>query len=235
MNTHHFSRLVSGRFASLCLLILLNLPLVAKGEITLYGAIEDYLRAQTQGLPGKVTYKIGELDPRTQLGACQSFEPFVPAGGRLWGKSTLGVRCLAPSTWTIYVPVHISINGNYLVSTRAMPAGQVVGAADIALRNGDLCRLPENTLNDPGQAIGKTVKNSFSAAQPLRSDLLIAPWAVQQGQSVKTLSNGPGFSVSSEGKALNNAIAGQIVQVRTPSGQTISGTARAGGIVEIAH
>ncbi len=226
---------VSRRFETLCLLTLLNLPLMAWGEIPLYGAIEDYLRAQTQGLPGKVTYKIGELDPRAQLGPCQSFEPFVPAGGRLWGKSTLGIRCLAPSTWTIYVPVHISINGNYLVSTRAMPAGQLVGSADIALRNGDLCRLPENTLNDPAQAIGKTVKNSFSAGQPLRSDLLIAPWAVQQGQRVKTLSNGSGFSVSSEGKALNNAIAGQIVQVRTPSGQTISGTAHAGGIVEIAH
>jgi flagella basal body P-ring formation protein FlgA len=58
---------------------------------------------------------------------------------------------------------------------------------------------------------------------------------VQQGQNVKTVSNGPGFSVSSEGKALSNAVAGQLVQVRTNSGETVSGIARPGGIVEVPH
>ena len=64
---------------------------------------------------------------------------------------------------------------------------------------------------------------------------MIAPWAVQQGQNVKTISSGAGFSVSSDGKALNNAAEGQVVQVRTNTGQTVSGIARPGGIVEISH
>jgi len=103
------------------------------------------------------------------------------------------------------------------------------------VRSGDLNTLPTNVLTDQAQALGKTVKNGFSAGQAIRSDLLIAPWAVQQGQSVKTEANGPGFTVSSEGKALNNALAGQVVQVRTNSGQTVSGIARPGGVVEITH
>jgi flagella basal body P-ring formation protein FlgA len=41
--------------------------------------------------------------------------------------------------------------------------------------------------------------------------------------------------VSSEGKALNNATDGQIAQVRTSSGQTVSGIARTGGIVEVLY
>jgi flagella basal body P-ring formation protein FlgA len=48
------------------------------------------------------------------------------------------------------------------------------------------------------------------------------------------VSNGNGFSVSAEGKAIGNAGDGQIVQVRTPSGTVISGTARTGGMVEVA-
>lgn len=217
----------------LCLLLLL--PLTALAQNTLHSTIDDYLRTQTQGLPGKITYTIGALDPRTQLGPCQAFEAFVPPGGKLWAKATLGVRCLGPSTWTIYVPVHISSSGNYLVSARALSAGQIVRETDIAIRSGDLSTLPMSILTDPAQAVGKTVKNGFAAGQPLRGDLLTAPWAVQQGQNIRTVSNGSGFSVSSEGKALNNAIAGQVVQVRTPSGQTVSGIARAGGIVEISH
>jgi flagella basal body P-ring formation protein FlgA len=58
---------------------------------------------------------------------------------------------------------------------------------------------------------------------------------VRQGQTVKTVSRGAGFSVSSEGRALHNAQEGQIVQVRTPSGQTVSGIARSGGIVEMSR
>jgi flagella basal body P-ring formation protein FlgA len=52
---------------------------------------------------------------------------------------------------------------------------------------------------------------------------------------VRITAKGPGFSVSSEGKALNNATEGQVVQVRTSSGQTVSGIARPSGIVEITN
>jgi flagella basal body P-ring formation protein FlgA len=56
---------------------------------------------------------------------------------------------------------------------------------------------------------------------------------VQQGQSVRLVSNGNGFSVSSEARAIGNAAEGQVVQVRTPAGAVVSGTARAGGLVEV--
>lgn len=215
--------------------LLLLIPLLAHAQTPLYNALNDYLRIQTQDLPGQVTYSIGQLDARTQLSECTAFEPFLPAGSKLWGNSTVGVRCLGPSNWTIYVPVKVNVSGKYLISARTMPAGYVISAADIVVRSGDLSTLPANIITDQAQAIGKTVKNGFAAGQPLRNDLLIAPWAVQQGQSVKTVSNGPGFSVSSEGKALNNALAGQVVQVRVASGQTVSGIARAGGIVEVSN
>ena len=215
--------------------LLLLAPLVAFAQSPLYSTVEDYLRTQTQGLPGKVTYSIGQLDTRTQLSPCNAFEPFLPAGSKLWGKSTVGVRCLGPSTWTVYLQVTVNVSGNYLISARTMPAGYVISAADVVVRSGDLSTLPANIITDQAQAIGKTVKNGFTAGQPLRNDQLLAPWAVQQGQSVRTISNGPGFSVSSEGKALNNALAGQVVQVRTASGQSVSGIARPGGVVEVSH
>ena len=217
--------------ASFLLCVLLSLP--AHAQNTLQATLDDYLRTQTQGLPGKVSYSIGQLEARTQLAPCAAFEPFLPAGSRLWGKSTVGVRCLGPATWTIYVPVQVNVAGNYLISARTMPAGYVLGAADVVVRSGDLARLPANVITDPAQAIGRTVKNGFAVGQPLRSDQLMTLWAVQQGQNVKTVSNGPGFSVSSEGKALNNAAAGQLVQVRTNNGQTVSGIARPGGVVEV--
>ena len=222
-------------FRLAALLFLLAFAPLSSAQNSLTDTLDHYLRTQTQGLPGKVSYSIGQLDPRTQLSPCNAFEPFLPAGSRLWGKGTIGVRCLGPSTWTVYVPVQVNVSGTYLVTTRPMTAGQLIGAADIVARSGDLSSLPANILTDQAQALGKTIKNGISAGQPLRSDFVIAPWAVQQGQSVRLVSKGSGFSVSSEGKALNNAADGQIIQVRTGSGQTVSGIARNGGIVEISY
>jgi flagella basal body P-ring formation protein FlgA len=67
----------------------------------------------------------------------------------------------------------------------------------------------------------------------VRSDLLRTPFAVQQGQSVKLVSAGPGFRVTAEGRALVNASQGQVAQVRTASGQTVSGIAMGDGSVEV--
>lgn len=224
------------RALALVLWLALPIPVVAQaGPSPLYRALDDYLRTQTQGLPGKVSYRITPLDSRTQLAACDAFEPFQPAGAAPWGKTTVGVRCLGPSSWTIYVQVQISVQSSYLVAARPMAAGQIVGAGDFVSRTGDLATLPATILVDAEQAVGRTVKIGLAAGQPLRSDQLIAPWAVQQGQTVKTVSRGAGFSVSGEGKALNNAQEGQVVQVRTPSGQTVSGIARPGGVVEVAY
>ena len=212
----------------------LALQAFAQGSQTpLYKAVEDYLRMQTQGLPGKISYRITPLDTRSQLSPCDAFEPFLPSGGAPWGRTTIGVRCLGPSAWTIYMQVQVSIHAKYLVAARPLTAGQIIGVNDFVSRSGDLGLLPATILMDAEQALGKTVKIGIAAGQPLRGDQLIAPWAVQQGQNVKTISRGAGFSVSSEGKALNNAVEGQMVQVRTPSGQTVSGIARTGGVVEI--
>lgn len=123
--------------------------------------------------------------------------------------------------------------GSYLITTRQLTPGQTVSSADLRTQSGDLGALPGNVVTDLAQAVGKTVKNGIAAGQPLRSDLLIAPWVVQQGQSVKLLLTGAGFTVSNEGKALNNASEGQIVQARTASGQVVSGVARGRGIVEV--
>ena len=215
---------------------LLTLPsVVAAQNESLYSTIDNYLQTQTKGLPGTVSHSIGRLDTRTQLSPCDAFEPFQPTGSRLWGKTTVGVRCLGPSAWTVYVPVQVRVSGNYLVAARTMPAGHVLGIDDIVARNGDLGTLPPNIVIDDRQAVGKTVKFGIAAGQALRGDQLIAPIVVQQGQNVKTIANGAGFSVSSEGRALNNATEGQRVQVRTTSGQTVSGIARANGVVEISY
>lgn len=193
---------------------------------------ERYVRQQTQGLPGKVQIKMGTLDV-TRLPPCTAHEGFSPSGTRLSGKTHVGVRCLGPAIWSVLVPVHIAITGNYVTTGRPLAAGQTIAASDLIVSTGDLSTMPTGILGDPKFAVGKTLRNSLGAGQPLRADQLVAPLVIRQGQTVRVTSAGPGFAVSSEGKAMNNAAEGQIAQIRMGSGQTVSGVAKADGSVEI--
>lgn len=199
----------------------------------IHQAVDQYLRQQTGGMPGKATYTIGGIDPRLVLPACANLDIFLPSGARLWGQGNLGVRCGGPTQWTIYVGVDVRISGNYLAAARAISPGQVLTSGDLAVQSGDLTLLPQGVLASPEAAVGRIAVSSITAGQALRHDQLRAPLAVQQGQSVKLLSGGNGFRVSAEGRALNNAQEGQVAQVRTGGGQTVSGVARAGGTVEV--
>ena len=197
--------------------------------------VESYVRKEAAGLPGELSFRVTPLDTRLSLPHCPSPQAFMPPGGRLWGKSAVGIRCLAPVAWTVYTSVTVEVSAEYVITARPMGQGETVSVQDLTTMRGDLARLPAGIVVDPQHAVGKQLAMSLGAGQPLRRDMLRQPNVIAQGQGVKLVSEGPGFRVSTEGRALGNAADGQLVQVRAPSGQTVSGVARSGGIVEVRY
>lgn len=196
-------------------------------------AAEQFLQVQTAGLPGKVTVSVGAVDPRLNLAPCPAPEAFLMPGARAWGKTTVGVRCAAPSPWTVYIQSQVSVLGSYVAAAVPLAQGQAIEAGQLAVMQGELTALPPGIATDKAQLIGRTSNLSISAGTPLRLDLVKAKPVVLQGQLVKLVSKGNGFSVSAEGKAAGSAGDGQVVAVRTGNGQQISGIARPGGLVEV--
>lgn len=197
--------------------------------------VEHFLLTQSTGLPGQASVKVGRIDPRLNLPACAAPEPFLPNGSRAWGKTTVGVRCTVPSPWTIYVPATVQIIGEYIATATSLTQGQNVGSANITKVTGDLAALPAGIVTDASMVIGRTTTISLPAGVPLRLDTLRSQQAVLQGQTIRVMSRGPGFQVSSEARALNNAAEGQVAQARTPGGQVVSGIAKTGGILEVTY
>ncbi len=196
-------------------------------------AVEDFLRVQTQGLPGEASFSVGNLDPNNQLTACDSFDVSLPPGARAWGRTHVAVRCLAPESWSLFVAAQVRVVADYLVAAHPLVQGQTLIAGDLVRRKGDLADLPAGILTDEAQAVGRTASLSIIAGRPLRADMLRQPLLVRQNQVVRIVSRGPGFQVANEGKALNQGSEGEVVQVRLGNGQVVSGVARAGGIVEV--
>ena len=221
-------------FLLTAILLLLALPVHAvaqQSHADILNAVTAFVRAQTHDLPGKVTFKVNEIDPRTKRSACPKLEVFLPAGSQLLGNSMVGVRCPDKNGWTLFVPVHVSVSVDMLITNKPLPQGRVLQAEDISIQNAEMTQT--GILIAPSQAIGKILKNGVGAGQVLKQEMLRAPYVVTQGQMVQLQAVGAGFSVRSEGQALNDAAEGQIVKVKTASGQMVSGTALPGGVVEI--
>lgn len=195
---------------------------------------EQFLKTETAGLPGEVTVKVGAIDTRTALAACPAPEAFLQPGARAWGKTTVGIRCTAPSNWTLFVQAQVNVKADYVAAALPLAQGQPIEQSQLVLVKGDIAAMPNGIVTDMAQAIGRTPTVSLAAGTPLRLDNLRSKPVVQQGQAVRLVSNGSGFSVSGEGKAIGNAGEGQVVQVRTSGGSVVSGTAKAGGMVEVA-
>ncbi|MGV2866310.1 flagellar basal body P-ring formation chaperone FlgA [Achromobacter sp. ESBL13] len=195
-------------------------------------AAQDYLLEQLAALPGQPSVAIDP--PRVdRLAPCDAMSPFMPSGMKLRSRMTVGVRCNGPKPWTTYVQATVSVPGYYYVASRMIAAGQALTPDDLAPRDGDLVSLPPGAITDPQTVVGMSAAYRINAGQPVRGSSLRNAQSVMRGANVRINARGNGFVVSSEGQALDNAAPGATVQVRTASGQVVSGVVRNAGLVEI--
>jgi flagella basal body P-ring formation protein FlgA len=222
--------LVAGSFAVLIPAHSQNsqvLPLAGSA----HPVITHFLRSQTAGLPGTVSITL-ETPRSGPLPACETPEPFLPRGVRPWGRISVGVRCSADRPWTRYVPAYVAVRGVYYAAARPINAGQLLTSADAAEHEADLTTLPRSVVVDPSQFSGATAVNHIASGAPLRRESLRLPAAIQQGQNVKVSTQGTGFVVSAEGKAMSSAAVGARIQVKMQNGQLLNGLVSPNGTVE---
>lgn len=222
------------KLLSIGLLLLQSVAVATTGtqdHALIKDAVTAFVQQHTADLPGKVTFKVDEIDRRISLPECRKLEVLLPTSGKLIGRTAIRVRCNEARGWSISVPVQIRVSANLLISARALPMGYALREEDIATQSTEISQ--SGGITDANHAVGKVLRHGIAAGQVLREDMLRPPYSIVQGQAVQLIVRGNKFSIRNEGIALNNASEGQIVQVRTNSGRTLGGIAGAGGVVEI--
>jgi flagella basal body P-ring formation protein FlgA len=215
-------------------LALAQQPAGARQDLgALRAVVEQYLQAQSGAMAGQATIEVGAIDPRMSLTACPAPQAFQQPGARPFGKTTVGVRCAAPTAWTVYIQAKVALQGDYVAAAVPLAQGQPIEQSQLVLMKGDLAAMPNGVVTDMAQAIGRTPTMSLPSGAPLRLDALRSKPVVQSGQAVRVVSSGDGFKVSAEARAIGTAGEGQVVQVRTPAGAILSGVAKTGGLVEV--
>lgn len=193
--------------------------------------VESLLHARAQAYPGEAEITV-EPPRLTNQAACEQLEAFLSGNTALRSRMSVGVRCLAPQAWSLYVTANVRLIGHYYVSNRAIPVGQVLSLDDLDMREGDLLR-ERQAITDPAHIVGYITTRRIPPGGEIRSNALRDPQSIQRGQAVRTIARGAGFVVSGEGQALEAGSPGTQIQVRSSSGQIITGTVIDGHTVQV--
>jgi flagella basal body P-ring formation protein FlgA len=208
-------------------------PTQSEQSIAISKEAENFLRLQTSQLTNEIEVSVKPIDSRLKLQTCDELTGFLPPGTKAWGKVTVGVRCTKPKPWTIYLAAQVRVFGDYYVTKNAVNAGQKITENDVVKIRGEISNQAPGTILSIDNALGKTMLSGYPAGVSLRTDMFKLTPIIQQGQSIKVISQGAGFRVSNDAIALNNASEGQITKAKTQSGVLVSGIARSGGFIEV--
>ena len=107
------------------------------------------------------------------------------------------------------------------VPTRAISAGDVVGAADLRVTRVRAASLAGEAVRSVGQAIGFAPRRPLAKGQPILVADLERPVLVRRGASVSMVLAMPGLALTAEGIAMGPAAMGERVRVLNPNSKML--------------
>lgn len=166
----------------------------------------------------RVTVEVAPLDPRLNLPACP-FEPetFDPPGQRPSAHLSIGVRCTALPSWSLYVPVRVDITVDVVVLAASVPQGDILDANALRYEPRDVSRLGGAYLTRLEDVQGMVLRQAVRPGTVLAPRQLERPKIVRRGQRVQLVAHESGLAVGSQGEALTDAAEGDRVRVRNMS------------------
>ena len=209
-------------------------PVAELGPLTQRWLDDAMAQTQSAGLPLRMEVSIGSLDSRLRLAPCARVEPYLPTGSRLWGRTRIGLRCVEGATaWNVYLPVTVKAFGPAWVLAAPVAAGATLMAGDAVEAEVDWAAESAPIMANPDLWVGQVAARPLAAGQALRQAMVRAPQLFRAGAQVKVMAQGPGYAISSAGRAMSAGSAGQVVRIRMDNGRVVSGTVAENGTVDV--
>ncbi|KFX07962.1 flagellar basal body P-ring biosynthesis protein FlgA [Pectobacterium betavasculorum] len=192
--------------------------------------INQFFASRFQGSTNTVNVVV--KSPESQWPQCEAPQITLPGNTKMWGNVSLSVRC---GQQRRFIQTEVQVTGNYVTSSRPVNRGTTLTEKDISLTKGRLDLLPLRPILTLQSAQGAVLLRDLTPGQVITASMIRRAWVVKAGQSVQIIAQGEGFTINGEGKAMNNAAAGQAVRVRTANGQIVSGITNEDGIILISQ
>lgn len=194
--------------------------------------INAFLHSINADSPDSISVSINT--PTAHMPACHDPQPFLPhRGGRTTGRLTVGIHCSDGQPKTRYIQADVHVTGRYFVAAHDIDSRHIISVDDLASRHGDITRKADRLARNEKEIVGQQARRRIAEDTPIVANMLTPPDVITRGEKVKIISKGPGFIVSTHGKALGNAASGESLRVRTENGTVVTGMPNRAGVVTV--
>ncbi len=176
------------------------------------------------GAPADAEIEIAAYDP-PMVPADDSVKPQVTqidydaTSGRFTAQLDLASDGTKAMTWRVAGRMQKMIEVA-VATTRLLP-GTILSAPDLRLARLEQERVPAGAARKIEDAIGKQLRIQSASGVPLLLSDLTAPTIVRREARVLMVAEGPGLSLTAEGRALESGAAGEHVRVLNPVSKAV--------------
>lgn len=198
-------------------------------------AAEAFVRSRLPDSHAKQFVSAAKLDSRLRVESCtQPLQAFEQSATNLGERVTVGVRCPAANTWTLYVPVSVEVEVPVLVLRRALARRARVAMIDV---EPETRRMPGNAasfVQDAASLQGHRLKRSLPAGTALTVDMLVPDVVVRRGQQVTLIAATGPVEIRAQGHALTEGGVDDRVRVQNATSlKVVEGVVESDSVVRV--
>ena len=145
-----------------------------------------------------------------------------------WGNMTIGVQCDNKKS---FMQIYVAVSGHYLIAKQPITAGSVITEDLIDLKSGWLDKLPSSVILNKSDVLNHIATRNINQNETIKMAMLQKNWLVKAGQIVKVIIDDEDYQVTTNGKALNNAILDDKISIKLNSGNIIEGILTNQGVI----
>ena len=145
-----------------------------------------------------------------------------------WGNMTIGVQCDNKKS---FIQIYVAVSGHYLIAKQPITAGSVITEDLIDLKSGWLDKLPSSVILNKSDVLNYIATRNINQNETIKMAMLQKNWLVKAGQIVKVIIDDEDYQVTTNGKALNNAILDDKISIKLNSGNIIEGILTNQGVI----
>ena len=145
-----------------------------------------------------------------------------------WGNMTIGVQCDNKKS---FMQIYVAVSGHYLIAKQPITAGSVITEDLIDLKSGWLDKMPSSVILNKSDVLNHIATRNINQNETIKMAMLQKNWLVKAGQIVKVIIDDEDYQVTTNGKALNNAILDDKISIKLNSGNIIEGILTNQGVI----
>jgi flagella basal body P-ring formation protein FlgA len=135
--------------------------------------------------------------------------------------ATLVVVAEGMPTQRVRIAGRAAATAAVVVATRRLALGEVVGAGDLRLVRQRAERVRPGLATDPGQVVGKALRRPVMEGVSFSLGDLSLPAVIEKNAAVTLVMEGPGISMTAQGRAMAAAARGEVVPVMNLASRTV--------------